>query len=301
MVDREFAREILIESMGVDAASLQQFQTGLSHYVFDARTEDGTSCVIRIAVLERSDEFKRGIYWHAIIANQGVCLPQIYNLGGFKGFPYAIYERLKGDDLENVYPSLSNLEKSFIAKEVAEIQRKITAIDQSFFEPIPPWWDVLREVISRSKKEILSHGLCNLKYVNQVQRRMENFKSYFHSIHPVSFLYDLGVRNVIVDDGKVTGIIDVDDLWFGDPLLAVGRSKTLLMAMGCDVFFVDEWCNVLGLTDQEMEIIDVYALLYCLRFMGTVGSRLNGNPSVQTDPKKAQRFEKMADKFLDQG
>jgi len=297
-VTKEFAREILKESIGKDTIMLQQFQTGLSHYVFDARTRDGLLCVIRIAIPERADEFKRGIYWHEITADQGVRLPQIYALGEYKDHLYAIYERLRGDDLENVYPSLSNHEKSCIAKEVAEVQGKITHINRAFFKRVSTWEEVLQDIISRSEQEILSHGLCNPRYVDLVQRKMENFIGYFRSIHQAPFLYDMGVRNVIVDHGRVTGIIDVDDLWLGDPILAIGRSKTILMAMDCDVLFITEWCKALGLSDPEKVILDFYALLYCLRFMGTVGSRLNGNPSVQTNPTNARVFEKLADIFL---
>lgn len=153
----EFARLIVEEELGVRASNIQRFTTGLSHYVYDVSAA-GFSCVIRIARLERNQEFKRGIKWHEIIESVGVRLPKIFEVGEINGHHFAVYERLKGDDLENVYSLLSVHEKRSLAEEVAEIQRKISVVDQCFFEKTIPWYDFLQGIISRSEREILPHG-----------------------------------------------------------------------------------------------------------------------------------------------
>ncbi|NOY99357.1 MAG: aminoglycoside phosphotransferase family protein [Chloroflexi bacterium] len=294
----EYAREIVEEKLGKKTARIRQFSTGLSHFVFDVLADDDFSCVIRIARPERTKEFERGIFWHEKIELTGVRLPQILEVGEINGHHFAVYERLKGDDLENVYSSLSAQEKRGIAETVAGIQQRISSLDQGLFERIYSWAEVLRGIVSRSEREILSHGLCNPKYINLVRGQIEKYGEYIETLKPVTFLYDLSVRNVIVDNGKVTGIIDVDDVWFGDPLLAIGRGKTILLAMRQDTDFIEYWCKHLELSAQEMEMVELYALLYCLRFMGTLGTRLNGNPSIQTDPDNARLFESIAENIL---
>jgi len=297
----ELARIIVEEKMGKKALRIKQFPTGLSHFVFDISTENGYSIVIRIARPERTQEFERGIRWHEIIEGVGVQLPKIFEIGEINGHRFAVYERLKGDDLENVYQFLSAQEKKSIAEEVADIQHKISRVDQGHFERIIPWHDFLLMIIARSEREILSHGLCNPKYIDLVREEIEKQTEYFHMFKSVTFLYDLSIRNAIIYKGKVSGIIDVDDVWFGDPLLAIGRGKTILKAMRQDTEFIKHWCEHINLSSQEMKMVELYSLLYCLRFMGSIGTRLNGNASIQTNPENAQLFEKMADEIMGQG
>ena len=72
------------------------------------------------------------------------------------------------------------------------------------------------------------------------------------------------------------------------------------MAMGQDTEFIKHWCDYIELSDQGMAMVEFYSLLYCLRFMGTIGTKLNENESIQTNPKNAQLFEQMADNLLRQ-
>jgi len=292
------ARRIIEEKLGEKVSLIQRFPTGLSHYVFDVSTVNSCSFVIRIARPERSQELESGIVWHKEIERVGVRLPKIYEFGRFDDHYYGIYERLKGDDLENIYSSLSVHEWKSLAEEVAEIQRKISSLDGALFEKISPWYGVLQKIIRRSEREILSYGLCNPAYVDLIRDEIEKHMDYIQSLKPAAFLYDLSVRNVIVNKGRVTGIIDVDEVWFGDPLLAIGRGKTILRAMQQDTEFTNHWCEYIQLSDQEMEMVELYSLLFCLRFMGSIGTKLNGNSSIQTNSENARLFERMADKLL---
>ncbi len=294
----EYAREIIEKRMGKKAVKIKRFSTGLSHFVFDILADGDFPCVIRIAKPERAKEFVRGLFWHKEIGLLGVRLPQIYEVGEIKGHHFAVYERLQGEDLEKVYSALSAQEKRNIAEEIAETQQKVSALNRSLFEQIYSWKEVLLSIVSRSEREILSHGLCNPKYVNLVRRQIERHEEYIETVEPATFLYDLSVRNVIVDNGKITGIIDVDDVWFGDPLLAIGRGKTILFAMKQDIDFIEYWSESLRLSEREKEMIELYALLYSVRFMGTIGTRLNGNPSMQTNPANARLFENIARSIL---
>jgi Ser/Thr protein kinase RdoA (MazF antagonist) len=296
--DSAYARAIVNEELGEKASSVRRFLTGLSHFVYDVSTDSGLSYVVRIARPERTTEFESGIFWHKQIEDLGVRLPRILAEGDIDGHHYAIYERLKGDDLEHVYPFLTEAQKCAIAGEVAEIQHAIGGLDRRLFAKIDPWIEVLQGIIQRSEREILAYGLCNPIYTDIVRGEIERYSSRLQTLKPVPFVYDLGVRNVIVDDGVVSGIIDVDGVWFGDPLLAVGMGKTVLLAMRQDTRFIDYWCTHLELSEQEREIVDLYAMLYCLRFMGSIGTTLNGNVSIQTNPENATLFESLADRFL---
>ncbi len=293
-----YARQIVETKLNKRVIALQRFTTGLSHYVFDVAADDHVSYVIRIARPERNAQLKRGLYWQAELEKVGILMPEIYQSGEVDGRAYAVYEKLPGLDLETAYPSLTSPEKKEIAHTVAAIQQRIHILDGPLFEKIHPWMDVLQWIVNLSKREMVATGLCDSRYVDQVRQRLQTYAPYFTAVQPQAFLYDLNVRNVIVQNGKVTGIIDVDDMWYGDPLLAIGRGKTILLMMRQDTDFIDHWCDFLNLSPQQLEMVDFYALLYTIRFMGTMGQRLNGNQSIQTDPNVAPLLEKMAHRLL---
>lgn len=292
-------RTIIKHSLGKRTKTITRFPTGLSHFVYDVVTEDNFPCVVRIARPERKTEFMRGLTWHKAPAAIGVPLPEIYQRGAESDPVFAVYERLPGTDLEAVYPALTAQEKKEIAHTVAGIQQTIHTLDPHHFEPtFPKWIDLLHTIVARSEREIVATKLCDRRYVDRVRAQLQKHLAYFGTLQPVPFLYDLNVRNVIVHKGKVTGIIDVDDLWLGDPLLAIGRGKTLLLMMRQDTKFISHWCDYLNLSPFQLQMVDFYALLYCLRFMGTIGFNLNGNQNMQTDPQIGQHLERIADQLL---
>jgi hypothetical protein len=45
----------------------------------------------------------------------------------------------------------------------------------------------------------------------------------------------------MVHNGKISGIIDVDELCFGDPLLVIALTSTFLKLEGYDSVYTDYW------------------------------------------------------------
>jgi len=271
----------------------ERFATGLSHYVFDVVTEDGSLYVIRLARPERKSQLEDGLYWQKRLEKIGVPLPKIYSSGEIEQYPFVIYQRLPGADLEEIYATLSSEVRKQISHTVADIQRKIHTLDDPRFQKVLPWSKRLQVVLHRSEHEILQKGLFDKQYVASLQRRLSRYENYLTSVEPVAFLYDTSVRNVIVYKGEVSGLIDVDDVWFGDPLLAIGRGKTISLLMQEETDYISYWCEYLNLSDLQMQIVNLYALLYCIRFMGTSGQKLNGNLSVQTRSDNVEHLERV--------
>lgn len=295
---QELVRMITKDILDKRIASIRRYPTGLSHFVFEVISEDDIPFVLRIARPERRREFEEGIYWQKRLEDLGLPLPKIYHSGEMRHHLFAVYERLSGSDLELVYPHLTAQEKQSIAHEVANIQQRVQSMDERHFKQTYPWVEVLTEITRRSEREMFMSGIGKRCYIDQVLRKIEEYSEYFANLKPVPFLYDLNVRNVLVNSGGVTGVIDVDALWLGDPLLAIGRGKTVLRTMRQDLDFIDSWCRLWNLTELELKMVDFYDLLYCVRFMSTLGQSLNGNYSVQTDPGILGLLENLADEMI---
>jgi hypothetical protein len=61
-----------------------------------------------------------------------------------------------------------------------------------------------------------------------------------NALPPVPFLHDAAAKNVIViPGGSFSGIVDVDDLCFGDPRYVVALTRASLLAFGGPTRYVD--------------------------------------------------------------
>lgn len=278
--------------------TITRFPTGLSHAVYEVATADERHFVVRVARPERNSELERGLYWHAQLERLHVPLPQIYASGHIDGRAYAVYERLPGTDLEIGYHTLTAPQRKRIAECIAGIQRQVQGLGAEHFQDAPPWPRMIEKILLRTERELGQKGDNANPYLAALEGQFVQRRSELGSRRPVAFLYDLNVRNAIVNNGRLTGIIDVDEVWYGDPLLAIGRGKTLLMLMQAETDFVTFWCDAWDLPAEERRLVDFYALLYAVRFMGTLGQVLNGNPSVQTDPEKAELLVTIAERLL---
>ena len=105
---------------------------------------------------------------------------------------------------------------------------------------------------------------------------------------------------MIVDGGKFKGIVDVDDLCFGDIRSTLSLTKMAILGSSVDPDYVDLWSAELGLTDRDPRIIDFYAMVCCVTFMGELGQTSNGNMVADPDDKMIcyQRiFERLRDSY----
>ena len=280
------------------AVDVHRFSTGLSHYVVSAKTSAGSEYVIRIARPERSQEFADGLVWHGKLEPLGVLLPKIYQTGEIEGCGFAVYDRLPGEDMEDIYGLLGRETRKHLAKAVARVQQKVSRLNKEEFTKFPDWPDTVEMILHRSEREILKGGIAKRSYLDLARDVVKEREDYLHSVSKVPFLYDLNVRNVIIHCGRVTGIVDVDEVWLGDPLLSLGRGKTLLLAAQQNPDYIEFWCDYLNLSEDERRIVDLYALVYCIRFMGTAGQRLNGNYSITTDADNLPIVEGVAKNLL---
>lgn len=99
--------------------------------------------------------------------------------------------------------------------------------------------------------------------------------AYFASVRPIPFLHDITTKNVIIEGARLTGIVDVDDLCFGDPLFLVGLIRVALLANGHSPAYADAWVDVLRPNREQREALRFYTAMFCLDFLGELGHRFN--------------------------
>ena len=305
----ESAAEIAHVYFGMPPRRVARFSTGLSSYVYDVTTVTGVRFVVRIGTPDSRAQFAGARYWSRILRPLGVPLPELLGEGELRGFPYLVLTRLPGHDLENVYSKLTRNDRRAIAEEVCRVQRIVHALppgkgfgyahsDDGPFQDT--WASVIDRLLARSRARIEATRQVGTDPVDRVQRQARRFAAYLDTVRPTPFLDDTTTKNVIVHQGRLSGILDVDWVCFGDPLFTVALTRTALLSMGESLDYTDYWCELLELTPEQHEIIRFYTALFCVDFMSELGQRFNQAPVPPLPAAHRLRLETiLADQLID--
>jgi aminoglycoside phosphotransferase (APT) family kinase protein len=308
---RDDAANAVRSRLGLKPVEIRRFLTGLCHYVFSVTTADRQKFVVRIASPSTKRLLVGGIYWNEFLRPIGVPLPRIITSclePADIPFAFVILEQLPGSDLGEIYQSLSSSEKLQIASEVVRIQKKMSVLPEadgfgpaySYSEPprYRGWDGAVLAILDRAQRRMNQSTHPGSSYIPRARQILSRHETYFAAARPVPFLDDTTTKNVLVEQGRLTGVVDVDHVYFGDPLLTVGLTQTALLAHGNDIEYVDHWMNLLELTKQRRQIVNAYTLLFSVDFMSELGQGFNKEDPSRIDLKKFARlksiFEKLA-------
>jgi aminoglycoside phosphotransferase (APT) family kinase protein len=156
------------------------------------------------------------------------------------------------------------------------------------------WAAVVLAILGRARQRMSRSDHPGFSYVERATRILGRHESYFAAIRPAPFLDDTTTKNVLVDQGRLSGVVDVDQLCFGDPLLTIGLTRMALLADAHDVDYVEHWMNLLKLSRQQREAVDGYTRLFCLDFMSELGQRFNKDEQPEID---LERFARLSSVF----
>jgi aminoglycoside phosphotransferase (APT) family kinase protein len=281
-------RRILSATLPASVAKLERFNTGNHHFVYDVQLADGSTVVVRIAHPEEKAAIQGALYWSQVLKPRGVPLPDVRAADvtcTHARFPYMILERLPGTDLGRVYKELSVPQRRAIIARLIEIQQAATTLPQgrgfgyaaSMDGPFRyrSWKAFIADRISLTRSRIARAGHFSAEVIGRLEQRSEELADYFDTVGPTPFLHDMTSKNVLVDGGRLTGIVDVDSLCFGDPLYLPGLIQAAFLADGLDADYIADWTEALSADAQQKRVIEFYALQCLSCIMGEAGLRQN--------------------------
>jgi aminoglycoside phosphotransferase (APT) family kinase protein len=309
--DEDIAADIVRSALGESPRSVRRFPLGMMHFVYDVVGGDGRAVVLRVARPAGRASLAGAVYWSRLLRPLGVPLPELiaHDLDGrLHSFPYLLMERLPGTDLGEVYPQLSSAEKAEIAASVARAQALAGSLPRGdgygFFThpglPFPhaSWEGVIRDSLARSRSHIERAGLMDSRHVARVEACLPLFADYFARVPSQPFLDDTTTKNVIVHQGRLSGIVDVDCLCYGDPLLTPALTRMSLLNKGYDTEYVDAWCTILGIAGEQHAALQFYTALFCVIFMGELGQTFNRAAPLAPLPGHFERLVGLLDGIL---
>ena len=132
-------------------------------------------------------------------------------------------------------------------------------------------------IIFLDHENVSRPGLFDVSAVDAIEKMVSAARAELDALPPIPFLHDTTTKNVIVTpEGAFSGIVDVDDLCFGDPRYAIALTLAALTAFGGPVQYVDAWMKLAHHRDDR--IFRLYVTLFIVDFMSEHGQEFNANP-----------------------
>ena len=279
------AGEAALRLLGSRAASIVRFTTGSGHWVFDVRLETGAAVVLRMTTASLRPAMAGALQMSELLRPMGVPLPQVLHADLDAMFPTLVLERFAGRDLGHVMASLEGRSLEAIAGRVAEAQRIVSGLPSAgrYGEavtaetaPYASWPAVLAESLARSRRQLAAAGLFSLEITDRVEALLDAVHPQASQIPAVPYLHDTTTKNVIVTpDGRFSGIVDVDDLCWGDPRFPAALTLAAIEASGGSPSYVTAWMRLAGFRDDRL--FRAYVVLCLLDFLSEQGTDFNGN------------------------
>ena len=259
--------------------------------------------VIRLNRPGQGEHFAAAIRWQRLLAPRGVPLPTLLAHNAdppVGGYPYMIITRLPGSDLGAVYPELSVDQKRGSAGRIAAIQRSVGGLPpgpgfgfaSGYDDPAlyPTWTALLRADLARTRARLAAADLVDPALADRIAARLPNHEPYLAQVPPTPFLDDTTTKNVLIHEGQLTGIVDVDCVCFGDPLFAVALTRMALLSRNFATDYIDYWCADLDLRPARRAALDLYTALFCVGFLSEYGQRFNNDEAQPADERQIARL-----------
>ena len=249
------------------------------------------------------EQLKGSVKYITLFDSLGIKVPKILSQDYTKkSFPFAyhVLSYIEGKDIGDVIESLTESELIGIAHEIVEIFQKLEKIptngkfgwigfDES--KSFNKWSEVIN--LEKAEERNLLTKVIDEDLLNKMRIFYSGFKPYLESVKSTMYYADLNYKNVLVNNGKFTGLIDLDDITYGDPLEALGRIK----ACWHNTKYGDTYLNAiekgLGLKTKEKIIVNYYAVITRYNWLSYEGVKFNANTTNEIDYKRVENDKKI--------
>ena len=208
-------------------------------------------------------------------------------------FPYVFMSYIDGENFLNIKNSLSNEQLKLLEYELGKISLKISSIkSEKFFLPCQPNLSFSNNFEFIYNLFILLVGDATVKQMmvnnisfDEILNLVENRKKSLNNISNICLTHtDLWDGNILIKNGKISGILDFSDLYFCDELMTFyfHTLDEITSINFLDGFKKEE------LIYDEMVRIEIYRLYVLFKMI------------VDVEFKGYGRYDWMYEKFEDQ-
>jgi aminoglycoside phosphotransferase (APT) family kinase protein len=296
--DIETAKVVASSLLKEEVLDAQKLTTGRKNFVV-AITTPNNKFVVRMTTKEYKNIYEAAIYWQNKLLPLGVPLAKFIAADledQYSPYPTLIMQRAPGDDICNVYKNLSAITKQRLAHQIVNIQKKteVLPLGSSYgfansYEQgtkYKSWYEFLLARIDLCQQSLNKTTFFPQDTIAKILAVANNLQADLLTVTAKPFMWDTSERNVIIDHDKISAIVDVDDMCFGDPLFVLGLTYVALESLGFDTIYPDTWETLLNLDHNAQLRLLFYRLFYTvwsMRYYANVSSNNGTSDNMNAD------------------
>jgi len=305
----ELVKDIVLKNLHESPLQIERMVIGICNEVYGVALP-----LKKVIVRMNTDESQlRGVERNiALFSSLNIKVPSLITSDySKKEFPvgYQILSYLPGKDLGQVIESMSDNELKALAVEIADIFRKLASIptngkfgwvgaDESRL--VDSWAKIMRQ--DKVEERNNQTGVVGEKLVNREKELYEKYRPYFDSVKSILHYDDISSKNVLINEGKFSGLVDLDEVTYGDPLAAIGSIKASWYGTHYGEVYTSAVEDVLKLTDDQRKMVTVYALFNRILWLSERGIKFNENTNTEVDMDAVKKDKDLINRlFLEAG
>ena len=269
-MDEETVRRLVKGVLGEDAKDVQHQPFGHHSVTYDVALPNR-----RVMVRMHPDRrtFEGTAHNFETLRALGVPVPDIVRidttLGAFP-FAYSILERIEGRDLRYELAGMTAGQIDALVRRLVQFQRAVGQLpvgDRYGWATIGSrgahsWWAAVVETNRIAWPDS--------PYAEPLRRLLVRYRPTFDAIPPTCFLDDITTKNVIVHNGALAGIVDLDVVCYGDPMYMLGLTATAVIAdLGPgQMRYVEALRGAWEVTESQYRRACLYSALLAMDFIG---------------------------------
>ena len=283
--------KLCLEYFTEEPQTVERCAVGQGNYVYIIECK-GIKYVVRCST--EKDVYNSSIYWLEKLELIDIPVPKVIVKGTYNEYEYLILSYIEGKDIGIVYELLTDEDKRAIAKEIVYIQNRVSALEIEDVEPCWSWSAFINYMLGRAAERIVQNGYFDVEKVEQLRGQMRQLDEYFADVKPVAYLDDISSKNLLIHNGRISGIIDIDWMGLGDKLTFVALTNMALLNMDYNTDYVKYILEEMRVNDVEKKAFVFYTLMYCVDFMGERGMHFM-DKQVEVNAQIVERLNNIYD------
>jgi aminoglycoside phosphotransferase (APT) family kinase protein len=275
MIEEEQAIELSAAAMGVrPLRAIREPLSKSGKAVFRIELPNQQTVALRTSDRPRTFAFTQRNF--DVLRELGLPVPMVLAQGPTAdGGSFIILDWIPGRDLVHELGSMSRTQITRLAEQMVELQQRVAGLPESTGfgwapirrnGPLQEWTQVFGETAPAAA---VDEDTIMGRFRGRLRRVRSGLEPYFRTVRPRCFLDDLTLKNALVHDGALSGVIDVDFACYGDPLLAIGAT---LASIAADVgergsFYGEELIRCWNPDRLQLRAIWFYASLWAIGFL----------------------------------
>ncbi|MEM8596987.1 MAG: hypothetical protein AAGF76_11015 [Pseudomonadota bacterium] len=283
-------------------ASVRRFTHGSQHFVWEATAPGHSPEVLRLTRASDRALAAAALGWSARLRPLGLPLPRVLaaDIRPHKPFAWIALERLPGSDLGDEIAALPRERLDDLAAVLVEHQNRLDALpdgagygfalsEQGPFRQAH-WREVVEAELTRARQRIHAGRAVDEALVERAARAVSLARDTL-LLPPRPFLHDITTKNVITVNGHLSGIVDVDELCYGDVFYLPGLIGAILTAYDLPEDYLDAWLWHLGADAAARRRVALYRSVHALGLLSEIGQRFNRETPVPRGGPLQERLE----------